>query len=81
MSVTVFATLARTTAPQIALRRFLALDAIVTTANALAYVAFAGPLGELLGVGRTTVLVLGVLLTLYGAAVGLLASRQPRPSR
>ncbi|MFD7097256.1 hypothetical protein [Streptomyces xanthophaeus] len=80
MSVTVFATLARTTAPQIALRRFLALDAIVTTANALAYVAFAGPLGELFGVGRTTVLVLGVLLTLYGAAVGLLASRREPPA-
>ena len=40
MSATHLATLARTSAPQSMLRRFLALDAAVTGGNALAYLAF-----------------------------------------
>ncbi|MEU5217615.1 hypothetical protein AB0G79_15650 [Streptomyces sp. NPDC020807] len=70
---------ARTTRPATALRRFLALDAVVTGANGLAYLGASGPLGELLGVGAGLLLELGVFLTLFAAGVGLLASR-PEPA-
>ncbi|MGW6707076.1 hypothetical protein ACWGDE_19595 [Streptomyces sp. NPDC054956] len=76
MSATLLAAVARTTVPQTALRRVLALDAVVTGANGLAYAAFSAPLGRLLGVGQGLLLELGVLLALYGAGVGLLASRR-----
>ncbi|MFG2715957.1 hypothetical protein ACGFX2_36315 [Streptomyces goshikiensis] len=74
------ARIARTPEPRAMLRRFLALDSVVTTANGLAYVAFAAPLGRLLGVGQDLAAALGVLLVLYGAAVGLAAAcrRPPR---
>ncbi|HET6861125.1 MAG TPA: hypothetical protein VFH94_29010 [Streptomyces sp.] len=75
MSATLLTTLSRTTEPRTTLRRFLALDAVVTGANGLVYVAASGPVGELLGVGSALLLGLGVLLALYGACVGLLASR------
>ncbi|WP_405004420.1 hypothetical protein OHV13_08755 [Kitasatospora purpeofusca] len=73
---------ARRTAPAswTALRRFLALDAVVSGGNGLAYLAFSGPLGDLLGVGRSTLLELGAVLTVFGLAVGLLATH-PQPSR
>ncbi|MGW3041809.1 hypothetical protein ACWC9T_17655 [Kitasatospora sp. NPDC001159] len=61
-------------------RGALGLDALVTGGNGLAYLAFPGPLGELLGVGRTTLLDLGLLLTGYALAVGALAARR-RPHR
>ncbi|MFD5265043.1 hypothetical protein [Streptomyces sp. NPDC058335] len=67
--------LARTAEPHSALRRFLALDAAVTGANGVAYLAAAGPLGRLLGVDSALLLELGLILTVYAAAVGLLASR------
>ncbi|MFJ9643346.1 hypothetical protein [Streptomyces sp. NPDC101206] len=79
MSATLITGLARTTAPQAALRRFLALDAVVTGANGLAYAAFSGPAGRLLGIGPTTLFGLGLFLTAYGAAVGWLASRRRPP--
>ncbi|MGW0395982.1 hypothetical protein ACWDYJ_35010 [Streptomyces sp. NPDC003042] len=79
MSATLLGSIARTTVPHTALRRFLALDAVVTTGNGLAYAAFPAPLGRLLGVDPTTLLALGVFLALFGAGVGLLASR-PRPA-
>ncbi|MEJ8671833.1 MULTISPECIES: hypothetical protein [unclassified Streptomyces] len=75
MSATSLAALARTSDPQTVLRRLLALDAVVTGANGLAYLAFSGPLGRLLGVDSTLLLALGAFLTVYAAAVGLLASR------
>ncbi|GAA5012518.1 hypothetical protein [Streptomyces siamensis] len=75
MSATQFAALARTTEPRTALRRFLVLDALVTGANAVAYLAASGPLGRLLGVGSGLLLELGLVLAVYAAAVGLLASR------
>ncbi|MEV6979099.1 hypothetical protein [Kitasatospora sp. NPDC093806] len=62
------------------LRRFLALDALVSGGNGLAYLAFSGPLGELLGVGGPTLFELGAVLAVFGLAVGLLAAR-PRPPR
>lgn len=79
MSATLLGGIARTPEPQVALRRFLALDAVVTTANGVAYLAFPGALGRLLGVGEGLVLGLGILLALYGAGVGWLASRRQPP--
>ncbi|CAM5537213.1 hypothetical protein [Streptomyces aurantiogriseus] len=72
---TALTALARTAEPHTALRRFLALDAVVTGANGIAYLAASGPLGRLLGVDATLLLELGLVLTVYAAAVGLLASR------
>ncbi|MEV6676726.1 hypothetical protein AB0N09_07625 [Streptomyces erythrochromogenes] len=80
MSATLLAGFARTSVPQLALRRFLALDSVVTTGNGLAYVAFSAPLGRLLGIGQELLLALGVVLVLYGAAVGWLASRSQPPA-
>lgn len=57
------------------LRRFLALDAGVTTANGLAYLVASGPLGRLLGVGSGLLFGLGAFLTVFGAAVGYVAGR------
>ncbi|MGW2118272.1 hypothetical protein [Streptomyces zhihengii] len=79
MSQALLAGLARTTAPRTMLRRFLALDAVVTGVNGIAYTAASGPLGRLLGVDSTLLLGLGLFLLGYGAAVGLLASRPAPP--
>ncbi|CCK26276.1 hypothetical protein BN159_1897 [Streptomyces davaonensis JCM 4913] len=79
MSATQLAVLARTSDPRTVLRRFLALDAVVTGANALAYLAVSGPLGDLFGVDRALLLELGVFLAVYAGAVGWLASR-PEPA-
>ncbi|MFI1358576.1 hypothetical protein ACH4TV_34165 [Streptomyces sp. NPDC020898] len=77
MSATQFAALAaRTTEPHVMLRRFLALDALVTGVNAVAYLAASGPLARFLGVGSGLLLELGLLLAVYAAAVGWLASRR-----
>ncbi|MGV9269405.1 hypothetical protein ACWDRR_32600 [Kitasatospora sp. NPDC003701] len=62
------------------LRRFLALDGLVSGGNGLAYLAFSGPLGDLLGVGGATLVELGAVLAVFGLAVGLLAARR-RPAR
>lgn len=72
--------LARTGDPKAMLRRFLALDAVVTTGNGLAYAAASGPLGRFLGVDAGLLLGLGVFLALYGAGVGHLASRKSPPT-
>ncbi|MGX1880731.1 hypothetical protein [Streptomyces sp. NPDC055287] len=76
MSATMLATLSRTTDPQAVLRRFLALDALVTITNGLVYVAASGPVGRLLGVDAGLLLALGVFLVVFGAGVGYLASRR-----
>ncbi|KAB2975688.1 hypothetical protein F8R89_29065 [Streptomyces sp. SS1-1] len=75
MSATSLTALARTSHPHTALRRFLALDAVVTGANGLAYLMASGPLGRLLGVGQGLLLALGALLTVYAGGVALLAAR------
>ncbi|GAA1427108.1 hypothetical protein GCM10009601_37690 [Streptomyces thermospinosisporus] len=80
MSATQPAALARTTDPQAVLRRILALDAVVTGANALAYLALSGPLGRFLGVDSTLLLGLGAFLLGYAAGVGLLAARPHPPA-
>ncbi|MBO1331061.1 hypothetical protein [Streptomyces sp. VRA16 Mangrove soil] len=61
------------------LRRFLALDALVTGANGLAYAAASGPLGRFLGVDPGLLLELGVLLLAYGVGVAALAARGNPP--
>ncbi|MEU5952847.1 hypothetical protein [Streptomyces sp. NPDC047525] len=72
--------LARTSDPGTMLRRFLAIDAVVTTGNGIAYAAASGPLGRFLGVDAGLLLGLGVFLVLYGAGVGFLASRKSPPT-
>ncbi|MFE7773441.1 hypothetical protein ACFU5O_06000 [Streptomyces sp. NPDC057445] len=78
MSQALLAGISRTTEPRTMLRRFLAVDAVVTGANGLAYLAASGPLGRLLGVDGGLLLELGALLTLLAVGIGLLAGqRQP----
>ncbi|GAA3141989.1 hypothetical protein ACFQ0X_09125 [Streptomyces rectiviolaceus] len=72
--------LARTNDPKTMLRRFLGIDAVVTTGNGLAYAAASGPLGRFLGVDAGLLLGLGVFLVLYGVGVGYLASRKSPPT-
>ncbi|MFJ7269619.1 hypothetical protein ACIQV3_23740 [Streptomyces sp. NPDC099050] len=79
MSAALLTAVARTAAPGAALRRFLALDSVVSTGNGLAYLAFSAPLGRLLGIGQGLLLGLGAFMVLYGAGVGLLASRRQPP--
>ncbi|MFF4851913.1 hypothetical protein [Streptomyces sp. NPDC001194] len=80
MSATPLTGIARTAVPQTALRRLLALDAVVTGGNGLAYAVFCAPLGRLLGAAQGTLFELGLFLTLYGAGVGLLAARRRPPA-
>jgi hypothetical protein len=71
----------KTIAPQRSLlRTALTLDAGVTAANGAAYLALAGPLGDLLGLSETVLRGAGAFLLVYALAVGVLASR-PRPAR
>ncbi|MFD3515996.1 hypothetical protein [Streptomyces sp. NPDC058657] len=79
MSATFLTALGRSSEPVTLLRRFLALDAVTTTANGLAYVAASGPLGRLLGVDSGLLLGLGAFLVLFGAGVGSLAARRRPP--
>ncbi|MFF6773254.1 hypothetical protein ACFY8W_06795 [Streptomyces sp. NPDC012637] len=81
MSQALFTGLSRTTRPRSMVRRFLALDAVVTGANGLAYAAAPGPLGELLGIERGLLFELGLFLTVYAVGVGLLAGRPQPPAR
>ncbi|GGT56664.1 hypothetical protein [Streptomyces purpureus] len=75
MSHALLAGISRTTEPQSMLRRFLALDAVVTGANGAAYAVASAPLGELLGVDAGLLLELGLLLVVFAGFVGFLASR------
>ncbi|MEO3974588.1 hypothetical protein [Streptomyces sp. CAU 1734] len=79
MSATLLTGIARTTEPRTMLRRFLALDAVVTGVNGAAYLAASGPLGRLLGMDREFLLGVGAFILLYGIAVGALAAR-PAPA-
>ncbi|WLW51028.1 hypothetical protein [Streptomyces sp. YU58] len=80
MSASQLSALARTAEPQAALRRFLALDALVTGANGLAYLALSGPLADFLGIDSTLLLGLGAFLLVYAAGVGALATRERPPA-
>jgi hypothetical protein len=79
MSASQLAILARTGEPQTMLRRFLALDALVTGVNGIAYAAASGPLGRLLGLGPGLLLGLGLFLLAYAAGVAWLATRRQPP--
>ncbi|MGQ0838308.1 hypothetical protein [Actinokineospora sp.] len=62
------------------LRRFLALDAVVTTGNGLIYLAFSAWVADLLGVSAVVLVGIGAFLTVFGLAVGALALSK-NPSR
>ncbi|MER5772455.1 hypothetical protein [Streptomyces sp. NPDC001985] len=79
MTATLLTGIARTTEPGTALRRFLALDAVVTGVNGLVCLVAPGPLARLLGLDRSLLLVLGAALLLYAAGVAAVAAR-PRPA-
>ncbi|MFC4374421.1 hypothetical protein ACFO5K_09920 [Nocardia halotolerans] len=59
------------------LRLSLRLDAVVTGANGLAYLALAVPLQRLLGLDTGAALVIGAFLTAYGLAVAVIGFRSP----
>ncbi|MFD3747499.1 hypothetical protein [Nocardia sp. NPDC058633] len=59
------------------LRVSLRLDAVVTTANGLAYLLLAQPLEGLLGLDATVGLAIGAFLTAYGIGVAIVG----RPAR
>ncbi|KFG72712.1 hypothetical protein [Streptomyces mutabilis] len=80
MSTNQLAVLARTAEPRLMLRRFLALDAVVTGANAVAYLAFPGPLGRFLGAGSGLLLALGAFLAVYAGCVALVTARSRPPT-
>ncbi|MFB6962947.1 hypothetical protein ACFCYB_39810 [Streptomyces sp. NPDC056309] len=75
-ATTLLGTLSRTDRPQTMLRRFLALDAVVTGVNGLVYVIDSKPVGNLLGIGSGLLFELGIFLVLYAAGVGYLATRK-----
>ncbi|MER7820766.1 hypothetical protein [Streptomyces sp. NPDC096153] len=80
MSQALLTGLSRTTDPRRSLRRFLALDAVVTGLNGAAYLAAPGPLGRLLGIDGTLLTALGAFLVAVAVAIGLLASRPEPPA-
>ncbi|MEU1278103.1 hypothetical protein [Streptomyces sp. NPDC005805] len=80
MSQALLAGLSRTTEPFTALRRVLALDAVVTAAGGLVCAVLPGPVGRLLGMDAGLLLGLGIFLAVYGSALGLLASRAEPPA-
>lgn len=56
------------------LRLSLRLDAVVTGANGLAYLALSGPIESLLGLDQRIGVPIGIFLTLYGIAVGIIGA-------
>jgi hypothetical protein len=62
------------------LRTVLRLDAVVTGANAVAYLALAGPLGDLFGMPASALRAIGAFLAVFAIAVWLVAAR-PQISR
>ncbi|HLL65482.1 MAG TPA: hypothetical protein VK453_06990 [Micromonosporaceae bacterium] len=58
------------------LRVVLKLDAVVTAANGLMYLALAGPLHDALGVPTAVLYPVGIFLLLYGGAVWAVATRR-----
>ncbi|MFI1886186.1 hypothetical protein [Streptomyces jumonjinensis] len=76
MSTAILAGIARTDEPKTMLRRFLALDAVVTLLNGLVYLVASEEVGRLIGVDDDFLLGLGIFLALFGVAVGALAGRR-----
>ncbi|MEU8529499.1 MULTISPECIES: hypothetical protein [Streptomyces] len=81
MSQALLAGISRTTRPQSMVRRFLALDAVVTGTNGLAYLLASDALGDLLGMSPALLFELGLFLTAFAAGVAWLASRRQPPTR
>ena len=75
-SASTIGVLDRGSLPRLALR----LDAAVSGANGVAYLALAGPLGDLFGVSAGLLRGLGVFLLVWAAVLWLVSSR-PRISR
>jgi hypothetical protein len=63
------------------LRLVLKLDAVVTGANGVAYLALAGPLEDLFGVDAAVQRPIGAFLVLFAAGVWLVATRPAIPYR
>lgn len=63
------------------LRLVLKVDALVTGANGVAYLAAAGPLEELLGIEPAVQRPIGAFLLLFAAGVWLVATRPSIPRR
>jgi hypothetical protein len=63
------------------LRLVLKLDALVTGANGMAYLAAAGPLEDLLGIDPAVQRPIGAFLLLFAAGVWLVATRPSIPRR
>jgi hypothetical protein len=61
------------------LRAALRLDAVVTAANGAAYLALAGPVGDLLGMPASFLRALGAFLVVFAAAV-LVTGMSERPA-
>lgn len=68
-----------TTTGRLSLKAALLLDAAVTGANGLAYVAGAALLDSLLGPSATHLLVVGVFLVVCSAILTTIATRRPVP--
>ncbi|WP_059006003.1 hypothetical protein [Streptomyces specialis] len=65
--------------PPVRLRRWLALDAVVTGGNALAYLLAAGPVGRLLGLSTGLIAGVGAFLLVFAGGVAWLATRPEPP--
>jgi hypothetical protein len=57
------------------LRTVLRLDAVVTGANAVAYLVLAGPLGDLFGVPASALRAIGAFLAVFAIGVWAVAAR------
>ncbi|MFE9660984.1 hypothetical protein [Streptomyces sp. NPDC005955] len=80
MSATFLTGIARTTEPLTMLRRFLAVDAVVTAPTAAVYLAASGPVGRLLGVDPDVLLGSGAFLVLFTIGVALIVARREPPA-
>jgi Fe2+ transport system protein B len=69
-------TVTATTGP-VSLKTALLLDAVVTGANGLAYVAGAAIVDSVLGPSSTHLLVIGVVLAICSVTLGVIGTRRP----
>jgi hypothetical protein len=61
------------------LRLALRLDAVVTGANAIAYLVLAGPLSDLFGMPASALRAIGAFLAVFAIGVWAVAGRTPIP--
>jgi len=60
---------------RITIRFALGVDAVLSGANGVAYLALAGPLGDLFGLPADTLRILGALFVVYAGVLALLMRR------